>query len=98
MAADSEAQPKEVTMVTASAALTTLVTVVSRGSRLGQRTVDCHGSAHKPQYLARAVGSLGTARRLNIVLLNSCQAKPGQIRLQYANKILYEKEVLTAVS
>ena len=62
------------------------------------RTVDCHGSAHKPQYLARAVGSLGTARRLNIVLLNSCQAKPGQIRLQYANKILYEKEVLTAVS
>ena len=37
MAADSEAQPKEVTMVTASAALTTLVTMVSSSGRLEQR-------------------------------------------------------------
>ena len=37
MAADSEAQPKEVTMVTASATLTTLLAVVSSGGRLEHR-------------------------------------------------------------
>ena len=37
MAADSEAQPKEVTMVTSSAALTTLMAVVSSSGGLEQR-------------------------------------------------------------
>ena len=37
MAADSEAQPKEVTMVTSSAALATLMAVVSSSGGLEQR-------------------------------------------------------------
>ena len=37
MAADSKAQPKEVTMVTSSAALATLMAVVSSSGRLEQR-------------------------------------------------------------
>ena len=37
MAADSKAQPKEVTMATSSAALTTLMAVVSSSGRLEQR-------------------------------------------------------------
>ena len=37
MAADSKAQPKEVTMATSSAALTTLMAVMSSSGRLEQR-------------------------------------------------------------